>query len=236
MSTALSLLMLAGAFALLFLAAELLHKKLQVPAETTRKIIHFETGLLTLLFPVLLESIVAVGLLCGIFLILLLASMRFNMLPSINAIRRKSWGSILYPVIVFIVYAFFDWYAGAGNRLFAPLYYFYLPILVMAICDPIAALAGNAFRKRYPHTAPGKTIAGSFAFFFTASVLIIGLSAYFNRGTAPFSILLLIGILLGFMSALAERFSTGGWDNFTIPLSIIAGMHIMEAGLRNFAA
>jgi len=235
MSTTTNFFLLAGAFSLLFLIAEVLHRKFGVSAESTRKLVHVGTGLLTLLFPLLLQSTIAVGLLCGSFLLLLLASMRFGLLPSINAIRRKSWGSLLYPVIVFIVYAYYEQFASADTGLFNPLYYFYTPILVMAVCDPVAALAGNSFRRRYPQTAHGKTLAGSFSFFFASSLLVIGLSAYFNISTMPSNVLLVIGIVIGFISALAERFSTGGWDNFTIPLSVLAGMYIMEMGLINFA-
>jgi dolichol kinase len=234
MSSVTNVLILAAAFGLLFAVAEMLHRKGNVPAETTRKIVHLVTGILTLLFPLLLDTIAEAGLLCGLFLLILILSMRHGMLPSINAIDRKSWGSLLYPVIVFGIFAFYKSYAATENRLFHPLYYYYTPILVMAVCDPVAALAGSAFRNRYPHTPPGKTMAGSFAFFFSAAILIACLAAYFCQNALPFEAYLVTSIMLAFMATLAERFSNYGWDNFTIPVAIALGMHFMEMALKGF--
>src|SRR5690349_8627227 len=94
MSDSLNILMLAGAFALLFAVAEILYRVVHMPAEVTRKIVHIGTGCLTLLFPFLLHGAFLVGLLCGISLLILLLSLRYHWLPSINAIGRKSWGSL----------------------------------------------------------------------------------------------------------------------------------------------
>src|SRR6478672_6779098 len=47
----LTTLMLAGAFLLLFAAAEAMFHLLRIRAELTRKTVHFGTGILTLLFP-----------------------------------------------------------------------------------------------------------------------------------------------------------------------------------------
>lgn len=235
MSDLTNLLLLAGAFGLLFALAELLHRRFGVHAETTRKLVHVGTGALTLLFPVYMQHTSSVALLCGTFLAILIISLRSGMLPSINAIRRKSWGSLLYPVIVFIVFLFYERHTRQPGLLFHPYFYFYAPVLVMAICDPLAALAGHAFRRRYPQTFPGKTMAGSFTFFFSAALVMAGLAALFARIALPYQGYIILAIMAAFLSALAERFSDKGWDNFTIPLSVILVIYLIENGLKSFA-
>ncbi len=128
--------LLTLSFLALFGTAELLYHKLHVPVELTRKGVHTGTGLLTLLFPVLLHSHWTVLFLCASFGLLLLASIRFHFLPSINAIERESVGSLAYPVAVYGCYLAFLQYD-------CQYLYFYLPILILTFCDPIAALVGR---------------------------------------------------------------------------------------------
>lgn len=180
-----SSLILASCFAGLFALAEILYRVARLPAEVTRKIVHIGTGCLTLLFPIMLHSALEVGLLCGAFLMILLASMRFSLLPSINAVERDTLGSVIYPVIVFLVFLFYLHSAQQPRRIASPLYYFYTPILVMALCDPIAATAGSAWRRSHPNIPPGKTIAGSFAFFASAAILSGVLAGYFYKPGLP---------------------------------------------------
>ena len=128
-------LVLGLCFLALFGLAEFLYHKQKVKAEITRKIVHVGTGLLTLLFPIFLHDQWQVLFLCTAFLLILLASLQFKLLPSINSIDRVSHGSILYPVAVYGCYLAYS-YADKG------LFFFYLPILTLAICDPLAALIG----------------------------------------------------------------------------------------------
>ncbi|MEN0047927.1 MAG: phosphatidate cytidylyltransferase, partial [Bacteroidota bacterium] len=130
----LNILYLALAFLALFASAEWLYHKRGVKAEVTRKYVHIATGLLTMLFPLMLENHWLVLLLCGSFLLILIASLRFNLLPSINAVDRKTSGSLMYPIIVYgcyLVYSRYDQFM-----------FYYIPILILALCDPIAAFVG----------------------------------------------------------------------------------------------
>ena len=213
----LPLLWLSGSFLALFLIAELLYRFAHVRAEYTRKLVHACTGLLTLLFPLFLVEIWQVLVLCGSFLALLLLSLRTGWLPSINAVERKTAGSWLYPVIVSLCFIFYRNMSGVDQPLFGPLYYFYTPLLLLAFCDPVAALAGGYWRKRHPETAPGKTFAGSFSFFGLAAIICIASSATFTRHLLPSGYFVATGIAIAYATTLVERFSDGGWDNFTIP-------------------
>lgn len=213
----LPLLWLSAAFLALFIIAEILYRAVHVPAEYTRKLVHAGTGLLTLLFPVVLSEVWQVGILCGSFLFLLIASLRMKWLPSINAVTRKTAGSWLYPIIVWLCFVFYRHVGEATDALFHPLYYFYLPLLLLAFCDPIAALAGGYWKTRHPQTAPGKTFAGSFSFFGMALIICIVLANALTYHRMPASAFFATGTAIAFATTLAERFSDKGWDNFTIP-------------------
>lgn len=208
---------LGALFLALFGIAELLHHRARLSAEHTRSLVHAGTGFLTLLFPRVLEHFWQVCMLCGVFLALLLISKPLNLLPSINAVQRRSSGSWLYPVVVVICFAFYQRMQLEGNTLFRPLYYFCLPILLLAICDPVAALAGRSFRHRFPGTAPGKTIAGSLCFLIASILVSTVLALIFSTGKIPAHYFTATGIATSYAVTLAERFSGGGWDNFTIP-------------------
>lgn len=215
------ILWLGAAFLALFGIAELLYHKLRVAAEHTRSIVHAGTGLLTLLFPVVLGELWQVVILCGTFFVLLIASLRFGWLRSINAVQRRSKGSLLYPLIVVICFAFRQRMAFAADAVFAPAFYYLVPILMLALGDPLAALAGRAYRQRHPEAAPGKTFAGSFVFFGIAAAIYMLAAAAFTQGRMPGGYFIATGIATAYATTLAERFSEGGWDNLSIPLVAI---------------
>lgn len=204
---------LGTAFLLLFAVAELLYHKFKIQAEVTRKIVHIFTGVLTLLFPPMLENHWFVLALCGSFLVILLVSWPLKLLPSINAVERKTTGSILYPIIVygcFLNYNYFDNFA-----------LYYIPILTLALCDPVAAYVGKKYPFK-PYSAFGqmKTLSGSLGFLGFAFLL----SFAFLIGLEHYSLIhaLFVALLLALSTAFAEGISHGGYDNFTIPFAATA--------------
>jgi phytol kinase len=214
------LILLAGLFLALFVAAELIHRVLHVQTEYTRKLVHTCTGLLTLLFPVWLCCLWQVLVLCGLFFVLLFVSLSLNLLPSINKVERKTAGSLLYPVTVVTVFLFYRNALFFHCHFFSAYYYFYLPLLIMAVCDPVAALAGKWYQKKTGMVA-SKTRFGSLAFFITALVLSLLLMRWFNEENTRWIMQIIIALLLSGATMIAERISKNGWDNFLIPLAAI---------------
>ncbi len=201
--------MLAGGFLALFGSAELMYHRFKVKCEYSRKYVHIITGLITLSFPVLLDNHWLVLFLCGSFAIILTLSLRLNLLKSINAINRKSRGSILYPIVVYSLYLVQDY---CGNYIF-----FYIPILILAISDPLAALLGRKYPwGPYSLIKDRKTLMGSSVFFLSA-FLISALLFYAMLGWVD-STMLRMALLLGFATALIEGISQNGYDNLTVPL------------------
>lgn len=205
---------LAILFLSLFAIAEILYHRFKVKAESTRKIVHIGTGLITILFPILLQSAWSVLLLCASFGLILLLSLRMHLLPSVNAIKRVSYGSLLYPVAVSI--CFFAY------QHFHHLLFFYLPVLTMAICDPVAALAGSRWPLgRFKINNSNKTLIGSLAFFISSFILTIALFYFFSPEIFEPKKALLTSFLIAVSTAATEAVSFKGIDNITIPVCVL---------------
>lgn len=211
-SNLLSASFLALAYAVLFGSAEWLYRFRKVPAELTRKYVHVITGLLTLLFPVLLDSHWWVFGLCGGFAVILVLTQWKGWLPSIHAIDRLSRGSILYPAIVYSCFLVYE-RTGALEQ-------FYLPILVMAICDPVAALAGKKWPYgRFQLLQTPKTLIGSSAFLVSAFLLSLFLLSILTEKDSL--AIVAAAFMVALSTAIAEALSGRGYDNFTIPLTAV---------------
>ena len=73
-----NILFLATAFLALFAISEFIYRTFKVEAEYTRKFVHMGTGILSLLFPVLLNSHWEVLILCTTFSVILMASFKLS--------------------------------------------------------------------------------------------------------------------------------------------------------------
>ncbi|MFY9309035.1 MAG: phosphatidate cytidylyltransferase [Bacteroidia bacterium] len=209
---------LAGAFLLLFGFAEILYHYFKAKVEITRKIVHFGTGILTLLFPLMLDDHWLVLLLCGSFAVILIISIRYNFLKSVNAIDRESVGSIAYPVSVYGCYLAFNYF----DHQYA---YFYIPILILAICDPVAALAGKKWPLgKYKIGNSSKTLMGSGMFFLSAFIVIVVLSLMEHNMTR----IVMRGLIIALFSTVSEAVSGRGYDNITIPVSVLASLIVID--------
>lgn len=213
-------LILASAFLSLFAISELLHHIFKVKAEYTRKLVHFGTGLLTFLFPVMLDNHWWVLALCSLFFIMLILTKKTQLLKSIHGVGRKTHGSYLYPVSVYGCYLL--------GTIYENMIFFYLPILILAISDPIAALSGAKWGKPKATSKKTKTLFGSIMFFISA--LLACIIIYYQVPVNSGAIILSIGLLIGLAGAIAESLSYKGWDNFTVPL-VVASILVL---FRNF--
>ncbi|NMH27555.1 phosphatidate cytidylyltransferase [Flavobacterium silvaticum] len=204
-------------FLLLFFVAEIGYRTFKVKAEITRKFVHIFSGLTCLTFPFFLDSWISVLGLCFSFIFLLIVSKKYNLLPSINAIDRKSSGSILFPVSIFGCFLLFY-----KNQDYLE---FYLPVLILAICDPLAALAGKRWSYgKYKIGNDFKTIVGSAAFLASCFAVLM-LSVCFPDGNFSIDAITKC-VAIAIVATLVEAFSKNGYDNVSIPLSVIAVMQL----------
>ena len=204
------------AIVLLLVFTELVYRRLGLKGEVTRKIAHFTATLSTVTFPYLFTDHWYVLMLALFFFVVLFISRHGTQLKSIHDITRKSIGSYLLPVSIYLTFYFSLKY---GNR-----FYFILPILVLAISDPAAGLMGINM-KVYNHRIRlfgyklNKTILGSTSFF-VSSFLISIIALYFNRMVFDLKTFWL-ALAIAVVSTLVEMFSWRGSDNLFIPVSVL---------------
>ena len=227
---------LALSFLTLFAMAEIIYHSFKVRAELTRKLVHFGTGLLTLLFPLMLDNHWLVLFLCTSFALILVLSLKYNLLKSINAIDRKSYGSISYPLSVYLCYLAYDVYHTQFKHVGTGYIMFYLPILILAICDPIAALVGKRWQYgKYNIGSESKTIMGSSMFFISAFVLCCTLLLFMNHsGKSPYGTIL-ASLIIAIITTLTEALSKKGLDNLFIPLAGVFSLYSVTETLLYMA-
>jgi phytol kinase len=211
----LSILFLLGII-LLLIFNEIVYRRFHAKGEITRKLAHFLATLSTITFPYLFNSHWYVLALAIVFFLLLFISRNARYLKSIHDINRSSVGSYLLPISIYLTFLSAH---QLGNKFF-----FSLPILILAICDPIAGLLGMNIQL-YNHQIKiagkklNKTTTGSLSFF-VSSFLISLIALYFHRMSfdlKTFGISMAIAIA----GTLAEMFSWKGTDNLFIPLVVL---------------
>ncbi len=201
---------------LLLIFNELNYRRLKIEGEITRKFAHFTATLATVPFPYIFPSHWYVLVLALLFFVVLFITQNGKQLKSIHDIKRKSIGSYLLPLSIYVTFLISD--------LTGSMFVYILPMLILAICDPMAAILGinikvyngriKIFGKKL-----NKTWLGSGAFL--ASSFIISLIAlYFHRGVFDLKSFWL-ALSIGVVTTLAELISWRGSDNLSIPLSAV---------------
>lgn len=204
------------AISFLLVSTELIYRRLGLKGEITRKFAHFTATLSTVTFPYLFEEHWYVLALSVFFFVVLFVSRHGTSLKSIHDISRKSIGSYLLPVSVYIAFLIST---ILGNK-----FIFILPMLILAISDPLAGILGLNL-KNYNHKiklfgySTKKTWLGSGAFLLS-SFLISIIALYFNRMIFDAKTFWL-ALSIAMISTLTELFSKWGSDNLSIPLSVV---------------
>lgn len=206
-------LLVAGGVGTVFLVSELLYHLGRLEAEKTRKIAHFGSGLTVLALPWLLRSAWTVLLLsCG-FVLLLAGTRRAGLLPSVHAVPRRSRGAHYYPLSILVVFLI-----SQGD----PLLYL-VPILILALCDPAAALVGQelgTFSYRVEADS-SRTVEGSATFFALAYLIsLVGLGLA-GPEDLTFPSLLLVPLCVAVVATGVEAICTGGADNLFVPYAAL---------------
>jgi len=165
------------AILLLLVFNELIYRRLGLKGEITRKFAHFTATLSTLTFPYLFSDHWYVLIMAVFFFILLFVSRNGTHLKSIHDIDRKSVGSYLLPISIYFTFLV--------SSLTGNMFLYILPILILAICDPMAGILGLNV-KNYNHNIQifgyksKKTWLGSGSFFITSFIISI-IALYFHR-------------------------------------------------------
>jgi dolichol kinase len=148
-----------------------------------------------------------------IFFAALFITQYSKQLNSIHDIERKSIGSYLLPASIYLTFLLSD--------IVDSKFIFILPMLILGISDPMAAIVGMSFKTNNHRIKlfginTGKSIFGSGAFWLTSFIISL-IALYFNRGVFDLKTFY-VGLAVALVSTLAEFFSWRGSDNLTIPL------------------
>jgi phytol kinase len=200
-------------FLLILLMCEMLHKRADIRAEYTRKIGHTASTLASITLIYIFESHWYILVMSFLLFLLLFIGREKSLFHSIDGVPRKTSGSYLLPVSVYIMFLFAE---VVSERLV-----FILPLLILGISDTIAGLSNGWHKPAQPdgispvEKISGKTIRGSVVFFISA-LLISWITLSLTGPGAPG--LLIAGLAVALGATIAERFSHRGWDNITVPL------------------
>ncbi len=194
---------------------ELNYRRLKIKGEITRKFAHFTTTLAVVPFPYVFTSHWYILILALFFFAALYLTQHLKQLNSIHDIGRKSVGSYLLPISIYITFLISF---KLENK-----FVFILPMLILSVCDPMAAILGMSVKKNNKRInlfgiKTNKTLIGSGAFLVTAFIISL-IALYFHRNIFDLKTFWLAS-LVAITGTLAELISWRGSDNLTIPLSV----------------
>jgi phytol kinase len=215
-----------GAFLVLFGGLQVFARATGARPETTRKMFHTGSGVLTLAFPYLFRQTWPVLVLTGTSA-LLVAGVKF--LPALrdrfgrvaNRVERTTLGELYFPLSVGLLF----WLTRGSNPLL-----FVIPVLMLTFADATCALVGSRYgMTRY--LGANKSLEGSVAFVAIAFLCVhVPLLLWSDVGRAES---LLIAATLALLVMLLEGSAWRGLDNLFIP---IGGYFLLRAYLPLDAA
>ena len=202
--------------ALLLIFNELVYRRLNPTGEITRKFAHFASVLATVPFPYIFPSHWYILVLALLFAAVLFFTRNGKQLKSIHDVKRKSIGSYLLPLSIYITFLI--------SSLTGNMFIYILPMLILAISDPMAAILGiniKAYNGRIElfGKKSNKTWLGSGTFLVSSFVISL-IALYFHRGVFDLKAFWL-ALTIGIVTTLAELISWRGSDNLSIPLSAV---------------
>ena len=206
---------------LLLVFNELVYRRLNPTSEITRKFAHFVSVLATAPFPYIFPSHWYILVLALLFAGGLFFTRKGKQLKSIHGVERKSIGSYLLPLSIYITFLI--------SNLTENKFIYILPMLILAICDPMAAILGiniknyNGRIKIFKRKL-NKTWLGSGAFLVSSFVISI-IALYFHRGVFDLKTFWL-ALAVAVTTMLAELISWRGSDNLSIPLSAVVVLQL----------
>lgn len=201
-------------FIIILFAGDFLYFVYKVKAEYSRAFTHFAAGISCLFFYHAFDSPCFVIAICIQSILFTLLTDRFGVFRSHHGVGRKTLGSPLF-------------FSGVLCSFLAAVYFqdkylFYLPVLILAVSDPLAAVAGMKFTTRklpsvFTLKNSGKTFAGSAVFFISSTLLLLTVLLFFIGMPLHFGIL--ISLFVALIATTVEAISIYGIDNLSVPVA-----------------
>jgi phytol kinase len=190
--------------------SEILWRTKVIRGEAGRKFVHILVGTFVAFWPFYMSfraiQLISLAMLAGIII-----SRRLKVFQAIHAVKRRSWGDILFALSIGLLAVITD-----SRWIFAT------AMLHMSVADGLAAVVGVRWgnRNRYRVFGRVKSVAGSLTFWVFS---VVALSAAVVRSPADFNNVSFAAIVLLSVSATAiENLSPKGSDNLLVPLLVAA--------------
>ena len=193
-------------------------------AESSRRVVHALTGLAVAACPPLFDGPGPIYALAAVFVVVNLAAIAWGWFPGIHDIRRRSLGTVTFPLALIVALAA-CWTADPGR-----IYAMQAAFLVLALSDPLASLVGTRLARpgRVLVGRNAKSVAGSAAFFFSAWGLIAGALLLLDAPSLGVREVLLLAAAVAVLAAGAEALAGGGWDNLAVVLAVVVPLTVVD--------
>ena len=197
---------------IIVLLAEGLNRLIKADSELTRKIVHIGSGNVILLawwLDIPSSLIIQASVVASVIAI---ASYFVPILPSINSVRRQSWGTLFYALSIGILTA---WFWDSSQPQYAA-----IGILIMSWGDGMAGLIGENWGK-HPYNLFGsqKSWEGSLTMA-VVSLMVTSLILLLSGGNIWQN--WVISVIVAIWATILETFSQLGIDNLTVPVGSAA--------------
>jgi phytol kinase len=172
--------------------------------ELKRKIIHIGIGPLIPIAKLLEIDQNSALFFTGIISLLVLINYIFKIIPTIEDVERKSYGTLFYCLSLFILISLF-WDKDPYSLITG--------FFIMTFGDGLAGLVGKTFNSRsWFFLKQKKSLIGTLTMFLTSLIIVSSL------GYAKQNSLNLDYFTIAFIATLLEQISFLGIDNFIVPI------------------
>ena len=175
--------------------------------ELSRKVIHIGTGPVILLAS-LFDIPKNIAFFSAFFITIALGiNYQFRLLPAIEDIERKSFGTIAYGIsITLLLLLFWPRYASSIS----------IGVLSMAFGDGLAGLLGRSINSpKWSILGQTKSIVGTLTMASVVGITTSIISSSNNLGIQPLEIL-----VISLIATFLEQISPWGIDNLTVPIGV----------------
>ncbi|MEF8939157.1 MAG: hypothetical protein V5A22_04870 [Salinivenus sp.] len=184
----------------------------EVDPEWTRKVAHVVMGGVTLTFPWVFEAVWPVVLLASLALLLMIGlraseTLHESMGRALYGIDRASYGELCFPIAIGLLFVLSE-----GDPIL-----FCVPILLLGLADPAAAVIGLRHGKVLYTTDDGIKSGEGSAGFFLVAFFCVHVPLLLGTDTGRLETLL-IALIVGLLVTALEAISWRGLDNLFVPL------------------
>lgn len=198
---------IAGMYAAVFAAGEVVRRYTPAKPELPRKVVHLLSGFVALLLPCITDCHWTILLLAAGFALLMFLTRRKGLLQGVHGIERTSFGAMCFPLSIYLMFLL-------GHD--QPVLYC-ASILVMTVSDSAAALVGKKYGIHRFGKEPGsKSLEGSMSFFASAFACIYA-CLFFMTQAGQFEPVFVV-LVVALLATTIEASSPLGSDDLFVPL------------------